>query len=174
MGSPKALLPWGDTTLVGYAVRQLALADVASVIIVLGVAHDEVVAREERLVNATVVLNLDEASGRSASIRIGASALPDGVSRVLVQSVDQPVPAEVLRALLRAKGDVVVPTFEGRRGHPVCFDGALLNELRAVTEAEHGLRAVVRRQKVVEVPVDEPAVLWNLNDPESYASARPG
>jgi molybdenum cofactor cytidylyltransferase len=172
MGSPKALLPWAGSTLLGYALEQLAVAGVSAPIVVLGLAHEEVRAREKRLAQASVVLNLDEASGRSGSIRLGASAVPEGVRRVLVQSVDQPVAAEVLRALLAAEGEVAVPTFEGRRGHPVCFAGALLPELRAVSETEHGLRAVVRRHDVVDVPVDEPAVLWNLNDPDSYASAR--
>jgi molybdenum cofactor cytidylyltransferase len=172
MGSAKALLPWGATTLLGSALRELRTAGAEQVVVVLGLAHQEIVGRVPELAHATVVLNLDEASGRSGSIRIGASALPDGVTRVVVQSVDQPVPAEVLRALFDAEGEVAVPTFEGRRGHPVCVAGRLLPELRTVSEADHGLRGVVRRHALVEVVVHTPAVTWNLNDPESYAAAR--
>jgi molybdenum cofactor cytidylyltransferase len=96
---------------------------------------------------------------------------------VLVQSVDQPCPPEVLEQLFgaieRGAGDIAIPTFEARRGHPVCFAGQLLTELRELSEASEGLRAVVRGHAaaVVEVPVSTEAVRWNLNDPAAYAAA---
>ena len=67
-----------------------------------------------------------------------------------------------------------IPTFGGRRGHPISFNGRLLPELRRVTEEEEGLRSIVRRhaEHVVEVPVDSEVVVWNLNDPAAYAAAR--
>ena len=172
MGAPKALLPWADSTLLGYALEQLALAGVTSPVVVLGLGHEEIAAHVPRLAQAVVALNLDEASGRSGSIRIGAAAVVDGATGVIVQSVDQPCSADVLMALYEANAEVAAPTFEGRRGHPVCFSSALLAELRAVTEAELGLRAVVKRHLVRDVAVTSPAVLLNLNDPESYSSAR--
>jgi molybdenum cofactor cytidylyltransferase len=96
----------------------------------------------------------------------------------LIQSVDQPVWADVIRALFDVgiaigTHNVAVPTFAGRRGHPVCFSGRLLAELRAVTEQDQGLRAVVKRHaaSLIEVPVDSESVVWNLNDPATYASA---
>ena len=69
---------------------------------------------------------------------------------------------------------VAVPTFRGRRGHPVCFSGSLLSELRKVREEDQGLRAVVRRQPPTEVPVTSESVVWNLNDPAAYLAARGG
>jgi molybdenum cofactor cytidylyltransferase len=86
--------------------------------------------------------------------------------------VDQPVSAAVLHQLFLVRAEVVVPTYGGRRGHPVCFRGDLLGELREVSEAERGLRGVVRRHTVTEVPVDDESVLWNLNDPAAYTMAR--
>ena len=170
MGTPKALLPWAGTTLLVYAVDQANAAGAQEVVVVLGptTSHIEV--------NAQVVVNPDPSTGRSASIRLGAAALPYGVDAIVVQSVDQPVPAEVLRVLYAALApdiDVVVPTYAGRRGHPVAFSGKLLDELREATESDQGLRAVVRRHaaRLKEVVVDTEAVLWNLNDPASYAAA---
>ena len=117
--------------------------------------------------------NLDEASGRSGSIRIGSAALEDTATKVLVQSVDQPCSADVLRALYTSPAAIAIPTYECRRGHPVCFAAHLLAQLRAVTEEQQGLRAVVRahREDVAQVAVDDPAVTWNLNDPAAYAAA---
>jgi molybdenum cofactor cytidylyltransferase len=171
MGSPKALLAWQGTTLLGHAIRALRAASVEHLVVILGVHHEAIEARVPELADAHVRLNLDEATGRSHSIRIGAAALANDVAAVVVQSVDQPCDAELLSRLFEARGDVVVPCRGGRRGHPVCFAGWLLPELRAVSEAEEGLRAVVRRHTVVEVPVADETVFWNLNDPQAYAAA---
>jgi len=168
MGQPKALLAWRGSTLLEYAVQQARLSGVAELVVVLGPAT-----RDLR-VDALIAFNPDPETGRSTSIRLGAERLPDGVRAVLVQSVDQPVPADVLAALFDAVesgADVAIPTFGGRRGHPVCFRGHLLSELRAVAEEAEGLRAVVRRHARTEVAVDAAAVIWNLNDPAAYAAA---
>jgi molybdenum cofactor cytidylyltransferase len=67
---------------------------------------------------------------------------------------------------------IVVPTFEGRRGHPVIFAKALYPELLAAP-LEVGARAVVRAHagEVLEVPTENEAVVLNLNDPESLKKA---
>jgi CTP:molybdopterin cytidylyltransferase MocA len=170
MGRPKALLAWGDTTLLEYALRQARAAGLDDLVVVLGPAT-----RHLQLDTPTV-FNPDPDAGRSASVRIGSQALPDDVGTILIQSVDQPVSADVIDALFRAVeggAELVVPTYRGRRGHPACFSGRLLGELRGVSETGEGLRAVVRRHaaQLVEVAVNSQAVLWNLNDPAAYAAA---
>ena len=171
MGAPKALLPWGGSTLLGYAIQQARAADVSEVVVVLGPATRDV------QVAATTVFNPDPETGRSASIRLGAAALETDPSAIVVQSVDQPVTSDILELLYRAvvdSTDVVLPIYRGRRGHPVCVSGRLLPELQTVTEAEQGLRAVVRRHAdhLVEVTTNSESVLRNLNDPAAYAAAR--
>ena len=169
MGQPKALLPWRGSTLVEYAVQQARLAGAEHVVVVLGPAT-----RDLHL-DATLTFNPSPESGRSTSIRLGAERLPDAVGAILMQSVDQPVEADVIAALFNAVeggAAVAVPSFGGRRGHPVCFSGSLLGELRTLREDDQGLRAVVRRQPPTEVPVTSESVVWNLNDPAAYAAAR--
>jgi molybdenum cofactor cytidylyltransferase len=175
MGTPKALLPWAGTTLLEHAVEQARAAGVEHIVVVLGQATRHLEG-EPWLADVTVRCNPDPETGRSASIRIGSAALPDGLRAFLVQSVDQPSDASVLASLFAAlatgDADVAVPTFAGRRGHPVCLSGRLLAALRAVTEADQGLRPIVRRAVVLEVSVSTPSVVWNLNDPAAYAAAR--
>jgi molybdenum cofactor cytidylyltransferase len=175
MGTPKALLAWDDTTLLGYCVRELRAARVAELVVVLGPDASSVLATFPEAKAVTLAYNPDVASGRSTSIRIGAAQLAQP-AYVLVQSVDQPCPARIIELLFsaieKADAEVAVPTFQGRRGHPVCFAGSLLPELRELSEATQGLRAVVQRHVVTEVAVDTEAVVWNLNDPAAYEVAR--
>jgi molybdenum cofactor cytidylyltransferase len=173
MGSPKALLPWKDSTLLEYAVDQARKAEANDVVVVLGPATAQCA------VDARIVVNPDPDTGRSASIRLAAAAIDAEPTAIVVQSVDQPVAADVLSSLfdhLTGQTDIVIPTYQGRRGHPICLAGHLLHELRKVTEQDLGLRAVVQRHaaRVLEVRVDSESVGWNLNDPAAYAAARAG
>lgn len=174
MGTPKALLPWQGTTLLDYTLAQARAASVEAIVVVLGPATRHL---EGTLGNVRIAINPLPESGRSASIRIGSDALPLDVQAVVIQSVDQPCGADVLTVLFDAAAqgaDIVVPTHNGRRGHPICVAGRLLPELRTVSEESEGLRAVVRAHAhhLVEVPVDSEWVLWNLNDPAAYAAAK--
>jgi molybdenum cofactor cytidylyltransferase len=174
MGTPKALLPWQGTTLLDYTLAQARATSLDAIVVVLGPSTRHLAAS---VGDVGVAINLEPETGRSASIRIGTDVLPNDVRSILIQSVDQPCPVEVLTALFTAieqgTGDIVVPTHNGRRGHPICVAGRLLTELRTVTEETEGLRAVVRAHaaQLVEVPVESESVLWNLNDPAAYAAA---
>ena len=169
MGSPKALLPWGDATLLDHTLRELRCAGADQVVVVLGPDTSNLP------VDATLVVNPDPETGRSASIRQGAAALPAPLRAIVVQSVDQPVSRAVLDSLFTAVEDgaaIAIPAFHGRRGHPVGVAGTLVKELLSVDEATQGLRAVTRRHPITEVAVEDEAVVWNLNDPAAYAAAR--
>ena len=67
------------------------------------------------------------------------------------------------------KADIVVPQYEERRGHPVIFGRSVFAELLAVPDDE-GARGVVRARpdRVLQVPVDDSAVVDQLNTPEAY------
>lgn len=177
MGTPKPLLPWDGRTLVEYQVAQLVTAGVSQVIVVTGHAAAEV---ERALVGsgARVVHNPRYAEGRAGSVRVGAAAVREPVAAVLTLNVDQPRPAELIRAIVSAhlsgNAAVTVPVWSGRRGHPAVFAGALLPELRAVTEEGEGLRAVRRAHaaETREVDFGDPRVLVDINTPESYREAR--
>jgi CTP:molybdopterin cytidylyltransferase MocA len=68
---------------------------------------------------------------------------------------------------------IVSPRFSGRFGHPVLLDGALLDELRAVSEETLGLRAVIDAhvEDAVSVEIKNQAVDVDLNTPAEYEAA---
>jgi molybdenum cofactor cytidylyltransferase len=179
MGTVKALLPWKGKPLVAYQVRQLRAAGVDDVVVVVG--HEAARVRPvAEAAGGRVVENPAYREGRAGSVRVGATVLSDGTEAVVTLNVDQPRAAALIRRILDAHlaADAAVTTPEqgGRRGHPVVFAGSLIAELRAVSEATQGLRAVVRRHADRRriVAVEDPAIHLEFNTPEEYAAAVAG
>lgn len=176
MGSPKPLLPWDGRTLVEYQVAMLHEAGVTDVVVVTGHAA-AVVAAALRETGARVAHNPDYAGGRAGSVRVGARALAANTRLVVVLNVDQPRPAAVTAALIEAhlmgEALITVPAYQGRRGHPIVFDGALVAELCEVTDEHEGLRAVRRAHaaRTRELPIADQRILLDLNTPDDYQGA---
>jgi molybdenum cofactor cytidylyltransferase len=177
MGQPKQLLSWDGETLVEYQVRQLLTGGCDVVLAVLGHRAADVRPYAERA-GAQVVLNAAYREGRAGSIRAGARALPPNTAAIVILNVDQPRPAALIHTLIEAHrggGNLItVPAYRGKRGHPAVLAGGLAGELAAVEETSEGLRAVMQRHtdERVEIPVDDPAVLLDLNLPADLEAAR--
>jgi molybdenum cofactor cytidylyltransferase len=176
MGRPKALLPWGDTTLVRWQVDQMRQAGVEDVIVVLG--HDAPpIAEALRDAPARIVLNEAYREGRASSLRAGARALSDESDVAVVLGVDQPRPARITLRLIETwreeHAPVVLPAVRGRRGHPVLVDRRVFPELREASEEEMGLRGVLDRYKgeIKVLDIDDELVNLDLNTPHDYEAA---
>jgi molybdenum cofactor cytidylyltransferase len=70
---------------------------------------------------------------------------------------------------------VALPTYQGRRGHPLIFRASLYDELLEAS-ATVGARQVVwaHRDEVLEVATDEEGIILNLNDPDTLRKALEG
>jgi molybdenum cofactor cytidylyltransferase len=103
-----------------------------------------------------------------ASVRRGLARLASTPARsTLLWPVDHPyVAVTTAQAVVEARrtgAPVVVPVYEGRRGHPVLF--ARETWLDLMTAAEGGARSVVHRygDLVLEIAVDDPNVLRDVD-----------
>jgi molybdenum cofactor cytidylyltransferase len=177
MGVAKPLLEWGGHTLIEYQLAQLNEPPVDRVVVVLGHRADEV-APYVHGAGAQAVINEMYAQGRANSLRVGAAALPEDTTTVLVLNVDQPRPHDVIARLVDAHrlsdSLITIPTYKERRGHPPVLDGSLLPELREVNEETLGLRAIMERhaEDVNELAFEAETVLLDLNRPQEYEQAR--
>ena len=175
MGRPKPLLPWDMRMLVEWQIEELRAAGAGRVIVVLG-SYAEEVEPFVRRAGGEPVLNASYQTGRASSLRAGAGAI-EAAAAVLILNVDQPRPAWVSRRLIarweETAAKLVVPGFEGRRGHPVLADGSLIADLREVDDKSLGLRAVLDRYRAETelVPVQNSVVIVDLNTPEDYVAA---
>jgi molybdenum cofactor cytidylyltransferase len=88
--------------------------------------------------------------------------------------VDHPaVGAETVRRIVAAfcqcGAPVVIPTYQGRRGHPVLIGRQLFDELLRLA-SEAGADSVVRRYRPAAqfVEVEDEGVVIDVDDRESY------
>jgi molybdenum cofactor cytidylyltransferase len=69
---------------------------------------------------------------------------------------------------------LAVPVHAGRRGHPLAVAPRLVSEIPGLDPAV-GLRQLLERRpdEVVEVPVDDPGAVRDLDTPDDYERLRP-
>jgi molybdenum cofactor cytidylyltransferase len=175
MGVPKALLDWGEESLVRYQVRQLKEAGADEVIVVVGFGSDEI-HRHLRGLGARVVLNPRYQLGRAGSLQVAAKAVDRAADAIIILNVDQPRPAELIRTVAsRIEGEVAVaqPVSAERRGHPVVVAGSLREELIAASDDGEGLRGILEahRDRARYVDADETCLL-DINTPDDYEAAK--
>ena len=175
MGTQKLLLPFGETTLVGAVVGTALASRVDRVLVVLGADKDDV--REEiEPLGIDSVVNENFAEGMLSSVQAGFRALPADAEAAVVMLGDQPfLPARVVDAVVEAyrrsgKG-IVVPAFQGRRGHPVLVDLKYRDAVLALDPAD-GLRRLMRAhpKDVFEAEVEDANILRDMDVPEDYAN----
>lgn len=168
MGRPKALLRHGDRTFVRCAVDLAAGCDP---ILVISGAVD--IAGAD-LGPARRVHNEAWSKGQLSSLQRGLAEL-DRPAGLLVLTVDRPhVRPSTVAALLAAfdnfPGGIWQPSHAGRRGHPIVYPAALLPALCALpVDASPRDLLAAHPQLRRDLPVDDPAILDNLDRPADLA-----
>jgi molybdenum cofactor cytidylyltransferase len=119
------------------------------------------------------VVNPDPAAGMLSSIHCGLRSLPGELEGVIVWPVDHPLvsTSTVVRLIDAFRGSgapVVVPSYRGRRGHPVLFAPRVLPELMAA-DPSFGARSIVHAHADrVELAIDDAGVVSDIDTPADY------
>ena len=173
MGSPKALLPISGRTFLENVLDAISRTSIEQTIVVVGHHQKEI---EASLRLPSVVFNPDYEKGMITSFQAGIRALSWDASGAFLFLVDHPlVEAATIEAMIMnlAPNRIILPTFQGRRGHPVLFSADVLEEILALPSTE-GANIVVRKDpgRVVEVPVNAPGILVDIDTPEQFEQLR--
>jgi molybdenum cofactor cytidylyltransferase len=124
-----------------------------------------------------IVINHEWEKGQLSSIQAALRSLPPGTDGMLLCLIDHPLISsalvqDLIEQFYKAAKPIVLPVYEGRRGHPVIFSSSLYDELfRAPLET--GARAVVwaHSSEIEEFQTNEEGCVLNLNDPETLNRA---
>ncbi len=70
-----------------------------------------------------------------------------------------------------ARHDVVVPVYQGKRGHPVGFSKACIAQLLAL-KGQHGAAPILLSHQVMEIPVDDVGTVTDVDTVDDLARAQ--
>ncbi len=176
MGSPKALVPFQGRPFLEHLLEVTSHREIGVRRVVLG-AHAEPIAKAVNLKADEIVINHEWEKGQLSSIQAALRSLPQGTDGILLCLIDHPLISsalvqDLIEQFYTTKKPIVLPVYEGRRGHPVLFAASLYDELLGAP-LETGARAVVWAHKgeVEEVQTNEEGCVLNLNDPETTNKA---
>jgi CTP:molybdopterin cytidylyltransferase MocA len=177
VGEQKLLLPFATSTVIGCVVAALAEAGADPIVVVAGAQAGEIASALEGA-SAQVAQNPDPQRGMLSSLQVGVQALPAGIARFLVAPGDQPRlrSEDVTRVLdeqTRTATGIAIACYQGKRGHPVVFDGGYRDEVLALTDTQT-LRDLIHAHPddVVNVECDSDGVIRDIDTREDYEAER--
>ncbi|MHC4703110.1 MAG: nucleotidyltransferase family protein, partial [Planctomycetota bacterium] len=169
----KLLLPFASKTVIAHIVDQILAGAVDRTYVVVG--HEgERVSRELSGRDVSIVSNPDYRSGMLSSVRCGLAAVPQECRAVLVALGDQPsitseLIGQIVQSFAATEKQILVPFYNGRRGHPVLFSEVYRDEIMTHYD-DVGLRGLLHAHPddVFELAVSSSAVLSDMDYPEDY------
>lgn len=170
MGRTKQLLVLGDKPVVRRCLDTLLDAGVRDIVVVIGLQGGDIT---ETLRGAPVNILVNDIpnSDMAESMRIGLRGLSHKPTGVLVCLSDHPlVSTKTVSVLCNEhrvdQEKIIVPVYNGRRGHPTLFPATIIQELFSGMT----LRDIIRSdpQRVRSVDVDDEGVVLDMDTEEDY------
>jgi molybdenum cofactor cytidylyltransferase len=177
MGRPKLALPVAGKTVLEHVIVALHAAGVNPVLTVLG-PHVAELAETAHEAGASVLVLPWPTADMRATIGRGLDWLEETLEPgegdwwLLVPGDHPTLEVGIIQQLLDAdRGDatILIPTWQGRRGHPALISWRHVAGIRAHPAAE-GLNTYLRAHEgeTREVPVSSASVVEDLDTPEDY------
>jgi molybdenum cofactor cytidylyltransferase len=178
MGANKLLELLQEKPLVRHVADAACASHASPLIIVTGHEREKLSATLSEI-SATFVDNPLYAEGLSTSLKAGLAAIPQDCDGAVILLGDMPlVTPDIINALIAAAPRVsskiaAVPVYNGEWGNPVLLMRAAFADV-SLLAGDAGARKYLssHRARVVEVPVEDQAILLDLDTPEALARAR--
>jgi len=179
MKENKLLLPWKNSTVIGWVISQLMKAELSRVFVVTG--------RDANLVESLTsipgvkhIYNECYGDGEMLhSLQAGLKSLPDEVNAALVVLGDQPqIEIETIRLVAREFEDnpnskLILPSCQNRRGHPWIAAREMWDEIISM-EPPDNLRNFLQRHsgEITYVLVNTTTIFADIDTPQDYQESQ--
>ncbi|RKZ01481.1 MAG: hypothetical protein DRQ04_04825 [Candidatus Hydrothermota bacterium] len=166
MGRPKPLLPIGGDTFLYQVVKTIERAGIGKIGVVIS---SSIIKEAHGDLDVTWIYNPEPQAGPLRSFQLFLSEFSESEGAFMVP-VDHPlVTSDTYSKLMKAftPEKIFIPTYEGKRGHPPLFGRRFYEDLLKAP-LDEGARYVIHENEgaVIEIEVDDPGVLVNINTPE--------
>lgn len=167
MGQPKQLLPWDNTTLLGYSIQQALACNAEQVYVVLG-AYAAQIYPEINQFNAIQVIenkNWIEGMGSSIALAVHHIQKQKKYDAVLIMLADQPKLDFLYlnRLIEKYKTDsqlIIATSYDRKDGVPALFDAHYFDELAQLSGDKGAKKVIVSYpKKVVSIQVSRDCLI---------------
>lgn len=151
------VLPDGNA--VALTAAKNLLTSLSSVLAIVRPGTD-VLASQLHAIGCEITLCPSADEGMAASLVHGLTCASDAGGWVIALADMPYIQPATIRMLADALADgapIAVPTYQGRRGHPVAFGRAHLPELMQLC-GDHGARRLLKAFPVIEIATDDPGI----------------
>ena len=179
-GSPKALAKVNQKTVIEHLQHQVLGTSVGEIIVVLGDHADMI---KPYLLNhrrVKFVYNKDYNLGQTSSFKVGLQSIHSDSEGIMLLPIDYPaVKVKTLEILmeyfLKNKPLILIPAFEGQKGHPPIFDIKLKEEFLGL-DNEAGLNTVAfyHQGETLVVDVRDEGIVATFNTREDFEKIKKG
>jgi molybdenum cofactor cytidylyltransferase len=177
MGGPKLLLECEGQPMIARVVRALREGGAARVVVVAppgDTTEGPPIADQARRAGAEVVVPTARPAEMRDSIELGLEVLArnEPPQRVVLTPGDYPgitreIVSDLLECAARRPEFLVIPCFNGRRGHPIVLPWSIAALISSLP-SDNGVNALVARHEdhVVELPIANSAVVADVDTPD--------
>jgi CTP:molybdopterin cytidylyltransferase MocA len=152
----------------------LARSQIGEIVVILGAAADQILPFIPAHPKIRTVHNQNYVLGQTSSFQTGLKVLSSQCEAAFLLPVDCPfIKTETIDKICEsfqaAQSKVIIPTFNGRKGHPPLFSKSLFEEFLAL-DVKKGLNTISQKH-VLETyifPVKDPGVLATFNTQEEF------
>lgn len=161
----KLLLNIGGKTLIERCI--LGMYDVCSKIIVVGGHRVEEISNILSLYSKVeLIYNHNYLDGMFSSVTKGLSEIKS--ENFFIIPGDYPaIKKRTYEEMLKVDKDIIIPIYNGRRGHPLLMKSYLIDELLE-TSHYHTLRDFINEKGFSPIPANDPGILMDVDTIEDY------
>lgn len=174
IGQAKALLQYKQRSFLENILINLNTAGINDVFIVLGQEFEQIKKLLSSKYPYTFIHNRHPENGPLSSFRLALEKMPPDTTGCLLVLVDHPlVSSETYRKLKslgeQITGAILIPVYQGKKGHPVYFDKKFFPEFFNCPLNE-GARYVVRRNQeaIQKFETEDKGVIADIDTREDF------
>jgi len=170
MGELKPNLRLGTRTVLERTTESFFSAGITKVFLVVGHEADKILENYGYRDIVRVVHNPRYQEGMFTSVQAGVKAIPDSFTSFMMMPADCPmVQGDTFKAVMAHSGKAKAarPVYEGKGGHPLLVDLSLKEKILN-GDCPMGMKSVLEGIELVDVEVNDSAVLLDMDTPEDY------
>lgn len=116
--------------------------------------------------NVSLIINENYENGMFSSVKKGIEYIKG--DRFFLTPGDYPaIQSRVYKDMSAIGGDVIIPTYKGKRGHPILINGKLIDKI--CTNANyHSLRDFINDYGFITIEISDEGILMDVDTPNDY------